>query len=93
MRIMDTKFRDMRLFHQLVKEHNSKGNVLIDDLNVLGNVYSGEDVLEEFRTHFQKLATRDQETHLDPHYHAQSQLEAQIIDQLVRNKSRLQLIR
>jgi hypothetical protein len=38
--IIDTRTRDMRLFHKLVRNNRKKGHNLIDDLCVNGETYS-----------------------------------------------------
>ena len=50
--IMETKIKDMRLFHKLVHNNRKKGNEVIMDLNVNGIQYDGEEnVMTGFREH------------------------------------------
>jgi hypothetical protein len=47
---METKTKDMRLFHNLVRNNRKKGNEVIMDLNVNGKQYDGEEnVMTGFR--------------------------------------------
>jgi hypothetical protein len=56
--IMETKTKDMRLFHKLVRNNRKKGNEVIMDLNVNGKQYDGEEnVMTGFREHLKNLAT------------------------------------
>jgi hypothetical protein len=41
--IMETKTKDMQLFHKLVRNNSKKGNDVIMDLNVNGKQYDGEE--------------------------------------------------
>jgi hypothetical protein len=51
--IMETKTKDMRLFHKLVRNNRKKGNDVIMDLNFNGIQYEGEEnVITGFREHF-----------------------------------------
>ena len=60
--IMETKTKDMRLFHKLVRNNRKKGNDVIMDLNVNGIQYEGdENVITGFGEHFRQLATLDPE--------------------------------
>ena len=43
--IMETKTKDMRLFHKLVRNNRKKGNDVIMDLNVNGIEYEGEEII------------------------------------------------
>jgi hypothetical protein len=51
--IMETKTKDMRLFHKLVRNNRKKGNDVIMDLNVNGIQYEKEEnIITGFREHF-----------------------------------------
>jgi hypothetical protein len=55
---METKTKDMRLFHKFVRNNRKKGNDVIMDLNVNGIQYEGdENVITGFGEHFRQLAT------------------------------------
>ena len=84
--ILDTRTRDMRLFHKLVRNNRKKGHNLIDDLYVNGETYSGkENVLQGFTEHFRQLATNNQNN--ESEYHRKIEQEIQLINQLVKNKA------
>jgi hypothetical protein len=84
--ILDTRTRDMRLFHKLVRNNIKKGHNLIDDLYVNGETYSGkENVLQGFTEHFRQLATNNQNN--ESEYHRKIEQEIQLIIQLVKNKA------
>ena len=87
--IIETRTKDMKLFHQLVKNNRIKGGNLIMDLNVGNNCYSGEEnILEGFQHHFQKLASAEETcTQNDPTYHQNVEYEIQLINNLVHGKS------
>ena len=51
--IMETKTKDMRLFHKLVRNNRKKRNGVIMDLNVNGIQYEKEEnIITGFREHF-----------------------------------------
>ena len=84
--ILDTRTRDMRLFHKQVRNNRKKGHNLIDDLYVNGETYSGkENVLQGFTEHFRQLATNNQNN--ESEYHRKIEQEIQLINQLVKNKA------
>jgi len=84
--ILDTRTRDMRLFHKLVRNNRKKGHNLIDDLYVNGETYSGkENVLQGFTEHFRQLATNNQNN--ESEYHRKIEQEIQLINQLFKNKA------
>jgi hypothetical protein len=67
--IMETKTKDMRLFHKLVRNNRKKGNDVILDLNVNGIQYEREEnIITGFREHFKQLATLDPEMDIDNKY-------------------------
>jgi hypothetical protein len=54
--IIETRTKDMKLFHQLVKKKRIKGGNFIMDLSVRNTCYSGEENIH-FQHHFKKLAS------------------------------------
>ena len=56
-RIMETRTKDPKLFHQLVRNRrNINGNSLLE-LNVGDNTYTGQnEIIDGFREHFEVLA-------------------------------------
>ena len=82
--IMETKTKDMRLFHKLVRNNRKKGNEVIMDLNVNGKQYDGEEnVMTGFREHFKNLATFDLNMNIDNTYHDMVEDEIQIINERI----------
>ena len=68
--IMETKTKDMRLFHKLVRNNRKKGNEVIMDLNINGKQYDGEEnVMTGFREHLKNLATFNLNMNIDNTYH------------------------
>lgn len=55
-KIMETRTRDSKLFHQLVRNNRQKG-CNITDLHVENKCYNGDQVIDGFKSHFSKLAT------------------------------------
>jgi hypothetical protein len=86
--IMETKTKDMRLFHKLVRNNRKKGNEVIMDLNVNGKQYDGEEnVMTGFREHLKNLATFDLNMNIDNKYHDMGEHEIQIINDIVAHES------
>ena len=85
--IMETKTKDMRLFHKSVRNNRKKGNDVIMDLNVNGIQYEEEEnVITGFREHCRKLATLDPEMDIDNKYHSMLEEEMKIINEIVADK-------
>ena len=85
---METKTKDMRLFHKLVRNNRKKGNEVIMDLNVNGKQYDGEEnVMTGFREHLKNLATFDLNMNIDNKYHDMGEHEIQIINDIVAHES------
>jgi hypothetical protein len=81
--IMETKTKDMRLFHKLVRNDRKQGNDVIMDLNVNGIQYEGEEnIITGFREHFRQLATLDPVMDIDNKYE-----ENKIINEIVADKN------
>ena len=86
--IMETKTKDMRLFHILVRNNRIRGNEVIMDLNVNGKQYDGEEnVMTGFRGHFKNLATFDLNMNIDNKYHDIVEDEIQIINDIMAHES------
>jgi N-acetyl-anhydromuramyl-L-alanine amidase AmpD len=52
---METKTKDMKLFHKLVRNNRKKGTDTITELTANGNDYKGEEnVVKAFQDHFRK---------------------------------------
>lgn len=85
--IMETKTRDMKLFHKLVRNNRKKGGETLLELNVNGIDYKGEEkVIEAFREHFSQLATFRQQNNIDLNYHKLAEDDIISIDNLVEHK-------
>jgi hypothetical protein len=90
--IMETKTKDMRLFHKLVRNNRKKGNDVIMDLNVDGIQYEGEEnIITGIREHFRQLATLDPEMDIDNKYHNMVEEEIKIINEIVVDKNILNI--
>ena len=86
--IMETKTKDMQLFHNLVRNNRKKGNEVIMDLNVNGKQYDEEEnVMTGYREHLKNLATFDLNMNIDNKYHDMMEDEIQIINDIVAHES------
>ena len=86
--IMETKTKDMRLFHNLVRNNRKKGNEVVMDLNANGKQYDGEEnVMTGFREHLKNLATFDLNMNIDNKYHDMVEDEIQIINDIMGHES------
>lgn len=81
--ILDTKTRDIKMFHKLVRNNRKKGNEAVVELDVNGEKYSGSDnIIHGFR----QLATFNPETRLDEQYHNIVEDDINTINYLVQHK-------
>ena len=88
-RIMETRTKDTKLFHQLVKiNRKNRGNAIMD-LHVGDICMSGEqNVMEGFKQHFRNLATPEESTVLENRqYHQQVEYEIGLITEMVKDKN------
>ena len=85
-RIMETRTRDNKLFHQLVRKNRSKGRDFIMDLNVGDICFSGEqDVLAGFQQHFQQLASESEGNVVAKEYYENVDYENKLIRSMVQD--------
>ncbi|VDH91892.1 Hypothetical predicted protein [Mytilus galloprovincialis] len=88
-RIMETRTKDTKLVHQLVKiNRKNRGNAIMD-LHVGDICMSGEqNVMEGFKQHFRNLATPEESTVLENRqYHQQVEYEIGLITEMVKDKN------
>ncbi|CAG2254374.1 unnamed protein product [Mytilus edulis] len=88
-RIMETRTKDTKLFHQLVKiNRKNRGNAIMD-LHVGDICMSGEqNVMEGFKQHFRNLAAPEESTVLENRqYHQQVEYEIGLITEMVKDKN------
>ncbi|VDI48248.1 Hypothetical predicted protein, partial [Mytilus galloprovincialis] len=88
-RIMETRTKDTKLFHQLVKSNRKNRGNAIMDLHVGDICMSGEqDVMEGSKQHFRNLATPEESTFLENRqYHQQVEYEIGLITEMVKDKN------
>ena len=66
---METKTKDMKLFHRLVRNNRKKGTESLVELEVNDQTYTGEnEVLKGFYSHFEALATLTRQDKIDTPY-------------------------
>jgi hypothetical protein len=85
-RIMETRNKDPKLFHQLVRNRrNINGNSLLE-LNVGDNTYTGQnEIIDGFREHFEVLVNPEGEKNelKDRDYHTRLPLHPAILVQRI----------
>ena len=85
---METKTKDMKLFHKLVRNNRKKGTDTITELSANGNDYKGEEnVVKAFQDHFRKLATFSLQDKIDLPYHNMVEEDIEILYELARNRN------
>ena len=85
---METKTKDMKLFHKLVRNNRKKGTDTIIELSANGNDYKWEEnVVKAFQDHFRKLATFSLQDKIDLPYHNMVEEDIEILDELARNRN------
>lgn len=83
---METKTKDMKLFHKLVRNIRKKGTESLVEIEVNDQTYTGEnEVLEGFYSHFEALATFNRQDNIDTPYHNMVD-DNLIIESLVQNQ-------
>ena len=66
---METKTKDMKLFHRLVRNNRKKGTESLVELEVNDQTYTREnEVLKGFYSHFEALATLTRQDKIDTPY-------------------------
>jgi hypothetical protein len=86
---METKTKDMKLFHKLVRNNRKKGTDTITELSANGNDYKGEEnVVKAFQDHFCKLATFSLQGKIDlPYHNNMVEEDIESLDELARNRN------
>ena len=86
---METRTKDPKLFHQLVRNRRSiNGNSLLE-LNVGDNTYTGQnEIIDGFREHFEVLVNPEGGTNQlkDQDYHTNIDFECLLIAEISRGK-------
>ena len=86
---METRTKDPKLFHQLVRNRRSiNGNSLLE-LNVGDNTYTGQnEIIDGFREHFEVLANPEggKNELKDQDYHTNVDFECILIAEIARAK-------
>ncbi|CAG2197359.1 unnamed protein product [Mytilus edulis] len=86
--ILETRVKDTKMFHQLVRNNRKKGNVVITELEVNGVKYmQSENIITGFEEHFRNLATFNNQTDIDSAYHNQVEDDIQSINRLVQRNN------
>ena len=82
-------FKDMKLFHKLVRNNRKKGTDTITELSANGNDYKGEEnVVKAFQDHFRKLATFSLQGKIDfPYHNNMVEEDIETLDELARNRN------
>jgi hypothetical protein len=86
--ILETKTKDMKLFHKLVRNNRKKGIDAITELCANGKDYKGKgNVVKAFQDHFRKLATFSQQGKIDSPYHNMVDEDIETLNVLARNRN------
>ena len=84
-KIMSTRTKDSKLFHQLLNKQRATKRGFILDLNIDGETISGNDmVLKGFRDHFRKLAIPQEDQDYNYENNKQTEYEIDIITELAK---------
>ncbi|CAC5394072.1 unnamed protein product [Mytilus coruscus] len=88
-RIMETRTKDAKLFHHLVKSNRkTRGNAIMD-WHVGDICMSGEqNVIEGYKLHFRSISTPEESTDLENRqYHQEVEYEIGLITEIVKDKN------
>ncbi|XP_045205894.2 uncharacterized protein LOC123558082 [Mercenaria mercenaria] len=85
--ILNTRFKDPKLFNKLVNKQKCKSSDDLDSLHVNGVEYSGTaSVIDGFYEHFQTLAVESEAENFDSEYHKMVEEEIIQIQEIVSDK-------
>jgi hypothetical protein len=83
--ILETRTKDTKMFHRLVRKNRRQGNDMIMELEVNGKNYiESENIINGFQEQFSSLATFNQKTRIDSTYHNLVEDDIHIINKLVQ---------
>ena len=83
--ILETRTKDTKMFHRLVRKNRRQGNDIIMELEVNGKNYiESENIINGFQEQFSSLATFNQKTRIDSTYHILVEDDIHIINKLVQ---------
>ena len=86
--ILETRTKDTKMFHKLVRKNRRQGNDMIMELEVNGKNYiESENIINGFQKHFSSLATFNQKTRIDSTYHNLVEDDIHIINKLVQQNN------
>jgi hypothetical protein len=83
--ILETRTKDTKMFHRLVRKNRSRGNDMMMELEV--NYTENENIINEFQEHFSSLATFNQKTRIDSTYNNLVEDDSHILDKLVQHNN------
>jgi hypothetical protein len=84
--LIEARRMDHTLFYRLINKQRGKLSRCIDELNVDGNVYKSDNILEGWRKHFEELATESDPNEYDQDYLHIMDLEYQHVIKICLNE-------
>ncbi|CAC5402683.1 unnamed protein product [Mytilus coruscus] len=86
--ILETRTKDAKMFHKLVRNNRKKGNDAIMELEVNGEKYvENDNIINGFQEHFSSLATFNEKTRIDSLYYNLVEDDIQSINKLVQQNN------
>ncbi|CAC5360196.1 unnamed protein product [Mytilus coruscus] len=86
--VLETRVKDTKMIHKLVRNNRKKGNIVIMELEVNGVKYmESENIITGYEEHFRSLATFNNQTDIDSTYHNQVEDDIQSINRLVQRNN------
>ena len=86
--ILETRTKDTKMFHKLVRTNRRQGNDMITELEVNGKNYTeNENIINGFQEHLSSLATFNQRTRIDNTYDNLVEDDIHIINKLVQHNN------
>ena len=70
-KIMEARTEDRSLFYNLIRQQRGNKSQYIDELEVQGSTYKGQDVITGFYEHFKTTAQDCEDQHIDGQYNSQ----------------------
>ena len=86
--ILETRTKDTKMFHKLVRTNRRQGKDMIMELEVNGKNYTeNENIINGFQEHLSSPATFNQKTRIDSTYRNLVEDDIHIIDKLVQHNN------
>ncbi|CAG2256425.1 unnamed protein product [Mytilus edulis] len=85
-KLINARTSDRNMFYKIIKSQRGKLSRFIDQLHVDDNTYHNDNIIEGWRSHFHKLAKKEQNQNYDTQYLDLIEKEAKIIIDICKDR-------